>query len=175
MSRILFDPTFPAQLNPREVQGTFTRGIEFNQTVTVSIEQSAGETFTFQEILDVTRVGESNDPVTITISGNTIEFDGTYFQPWEDLFTFVPPGESNKKVDPQIVVGIPNVPSGQDLYDLDQDQRHFVFNEYDVTVKYISDLTSEEITETETLTHEVFNDLEAIRSFMANYDYGEGQ
>jgi len=174
MSRILFDPTFPAQLDPSEVQGTFTRGVEFNQTVSVSIEQSEEETFTFEETLSVIRVGEEEDSVTITISGNTIEFDGTYFQPWEDLFTLVPPGESNKKTDPQTVVNIPNVPNGQDLYNLDQDQRHFLFNEYEVTVRYTSDLSGEEIIETEILTHEVFNNLELIRSFMANYDYGEG-
>jgi len=57
---------------------------------------------------------------------------------------------------------------------LDQDQKHFIPRDYDVTVTYVGDTTQAETTESVTLTHEVFNDLEAIRSFMANYNYGEG-
>lgn len=174
MSRISFSPSFESQFDPTKfVNGTFTRGEEFEQTVTVSIQQGETESFTFIAITDVTLLGEP-DTVDVVVDDNQINFDGTYISGWEDLFTFVPPGESNKTTDPTTVVGTADLPDGQDLFDLDQDQKHFIFREYEVTVDYQDDMTSEIITETGILVHEVFNDLEAIRAFMANYDYGEG-
>lgn len=174
MSRIIFSPSVASQFDLTNfINGTFTRGEEFEQTVTVSIQQGETESFTFIAITNVILIGEP-DTVDVVVDDNQINFDGTYVSGWDDLFTFVSPGESNKTADPTTVVGTANLPDGQDLFDLDQDQKHFIFREYEVTVDYQDDLSSEIITETDILVHEVFNDLEAIRSFMANYDYGEG-
>jgi len=174
MSRISFSPSFESQFDlTKFVNGTFTRGVQFTQTATVSIQQTEMESFSLIEITDVNLLGDP-DTVGVTIDDENIIFDGTYVSGWDDLFTFVPPGESNKTTDPTTVVGAADLPSGQDLFDLDQDQKHFIFREYEVTVDYQNDTTSEIITETGILVHEVFNDLEAIRAFMANYDYGKG-
>lgn len=168
---IVFSTTSTSLYSGNEIQGTFTRGQEFEQSVSVSIPSTEIETFTVTDIA-VQLLGDP-DPIDVTVSVPTINFDGTYFSGWNDVFTYVPPGESNRTVDPTST-NLANLPDGQDLYDLDQDQKHFIPRNYSVTVTYTADSTGAESTETETLTHEVFNDLEAIRSFMANYDYGEG-
>lgn len=168
---IVFSTTSTSAYSGNEIEGTFTRGQDFEQSVTVSVPSTETETFTVTDI-EVQLLGDE-EPIDITVSVPTINFDGTYFSGWDDVFTYVPPGESDKTVDP-VSVNLTNLPDGQDLYDLDQDQKHFVSRDYSVTVTYTTDSTGAESTETVTLTHEVFNDLEAIRSFMANYDYGEG-
>lgn len=168
---IEFSTTTTSSYSGSEIQGTFTRGQEFEQSVTVSVPSTETEDFTITSI-SVVLLGD-DEPITITVSEPTITFDGTYLSGWDDVFTYVPPGESNKTTTP-IEETIDELPDGQDLYDLDQDQKHFISRNYDVTVTYVGSVSQEETTETETLAHEVFNDLESIRSFMANYDYGEG-
>lgn len=168
---IEFSTTTTSSYSGNDIQGTFTRGQEFAQSVTVSVPSDETEGFTITNI-SVEALGE-DEPITITVSEPEITFDGTYLSGWEDIFTYVPPGESDQTSEPT-EASIDEIPDGQDLYDLDQDQAHFIPRDYQVTVTYVGDVTQEETTETETLTHEVFNDLEAIKDFMANYDYGEG-
>lgn len=168
---VLFSTTTTSTYSGNEIEGTFTRGEEFTQTVTVSVPDTETETFTIIEISAVLLGDE--EPITISINEPDITISGEYQSGWEDVYTYVPPGKSNKNTAPENV-NLPDLPPGQDLYNLDQDQTHFIQRDYDVTVTYIGDVTQEETTETETLSHEVFNSLEFIRSFMANYDYGEG-
>lgn len=166
-----FSTTTVSQFSGNEIQGTFVRNQSFTQTVTVSIPDSEQESFTITNI-QIELLGDE-EPITIEVNEPTIDFEGTYLSGWVDVFTHVPAGESNKTTDP-IDTDISDLPEGQDLFNLDQDQKHFIPRDYDVTVTYVGDTTQTETTESVTLTHEVFNDLEAIRSFMANYDYGEG-
>jgi len=166
-----FSTTTVSAFSGNEIEGTFTRNQSFSQTVTVSVPDTEEESFTVTDI-QIQLIGEE-EPITITVSVPTISFSGTYLSGWEDVFTYVPTGESDKTTTP-INSNISDLPPGQDLFNLDQDQKHFVTREYDVTVTYVGSLTQTETVENVTLTHEVFNDLEAIRSFMANYDYGEG-
>lgn len=168
---IVFSTTSTSSYSGNEIEGTFTRGQDFEQSVTVSVPSTETETFTVMDI-DVQLLGDE-EPIDVTVSVPTINFDGTYFSGWDDVFTYVPPGESDKTVEPTST-DLANLPDGQGLFNLDQDQKHFIPRDYSVTATYTADSTGAESTETATLTHEVFNDLEAIRSFMANYDYGEG-
>jgi len=167
-----FSTTAPSPLAGTEVEGSFTLAQEFNQTVGVSIPPEDEDTFTITSIT-ATLTGEP-EPITVTTTTSSITIDGRYLSGFEDVLTFVPPGESNKTTSPSVVTGFNNVPDGQNLYNLDQDQKQLILREYDVTVIYTNDNTSEETTENTVLTHEVLNDLEAVRSFMANYDYGQG-
>ena len=169
---IEFSTTTTAPLTGTEVEGSFTLSQEFNQMVGVSVAQEGEDTFTITSIT-ATLTGES-EPITVTTDTSSITISGSYLSGFEDVLTYVPPDESNRTTDPIIAVGFNNLPGGQNLYNLDQDQKQFVFREYDVTVVYTNDTTLEETTENVVLTHEVLNDLEAVRSFMANYDYGEG-
>jgi hypothetical protein len=168
---IEFSTTTTSSFSGNEIEGSFTRGVEFTQSVTVSVPSTETEDFTITNI-SVVLIGEQ-DSITITIDEPTIDFEGTYLSGWDDVFTYVPPGESDKTTTP-INATIDELPDGQDLYNLNQDQKQFIARNYDVTVTYIGSVSQEETTETETLTHEVFNDLESIRAFMSNYDYGEG-
>ena len=169
---ITFSTTTVAPLSGVEIQGSFVVAQDFTQTVGVSVSSDGGDTFTIQSITAVL-TGEL-DPITITTDTSSITISGKYLSGFEDVLTYVPPDESNRTTEPITVVGFNNLPGGQNLYNLDQDQNQFIFREYDVTVVYVNDTTLEEITESAILTHEVLNDLEAVRSFMANYDYGEG-
>jgi hypothetical protein len=168
---IEFSTTTVSSFSGNEIEGSFTRGVEFTQSVIVSVPSTETEDFTITSI-SVVLIGEQ-DPITIAVDEPTINFEGTYLSGWDDVFTYVPPGESNKTTTPTNAT-IDELPDGQDLYNLNQDQKQFIARNYDVTATYIGSVSQEEITETETLTHEVFNDIESIRSFMANYDYGEG-
>jgi len=168
---IEFSTTTTSSYSGNEIQGTFVRNESFTQSVTVSVPETEEETFTITDI-QIELLGDE-EPISITVSEPTINFNGTYLSGWDDVFTYVPPGESNKTTTPTDAT-IDELPEGQDLFNLDQDQKHFIPRDYDVTVTYVGDTTQTETTENVTLTHEVFNDLEAIRSFMANYDYGEG-
>jgi hypothetical protein len=168
---IEFSTTQTSAYSGSAVQGTFTRGVEFNQSVVVSVASTEEEDFSVTE-LSVVLLGEQ-DPITITVDEPTITFDGTYLSGWDDVFTYVPVGESDRTASP-IESTLNDLPDGQNLYDLDQDQKHFITRTYEVTVTYIGSVSQETTTETVNLVHEVFNDLESIRSFMGNYEYGEG-
>jgi len=166
-----FSTTETSEYTGNIIQGTFTRGVEFTQSVTVSVTSTEDETFSIIDMV-VTLLGEQ-DPITITIDEPVITLNGTYLSGWNDIFTYVPTDESDRTTDP-ITSTLNNLPDGQNLYNLDQDQKHFITRQYEVTVTYMGSLNQEETTETVNLNHEVFNSLESIRSFMANYEYGKG-
>jgi len=168
---IEFSTTQTSAYSGSAVQGTFTRGVGFTQSVVVSVTPIEEEEFSVTDI-SVVLLGEQ-DPITITVDEPVITFDGTYLSGWDDVFTYVPVGESNRTTNP-IEVTLNDLPGGQNLYDLDQDQQHFISRIYEVTVTYTGNVSQEATTETVDLIHEVFNDLESIRSFMANYEYGGG-
>lgn len=166
-----FSTTTTSSFSGNEIEGSFTRGAEFAQTATVSVPSTMTEDFTITDI-SVVLIGEE-DPIVITVDEPTIDFEGVYLSGWNDVFTYVPPGESNKTATPTSATS-DELPDGQELYSLDQDQKQFITRDYEVSVTYVSSVSEDETTEIETLTHEVFNSLESIRTFMANYDYGEG-
>lgn len=166
-----FSTTTTAPLSGVEIEGSFFLAQDFNQTINVSVPSQGTDTFTIQSVSAIL-TGEP-DPITVTTDTDSITINGKYLSGFADILTYVTPGESNRTTDPIVAVGFNDIPDGQNLYNLDQDQKQFIFREYDVTVVYVNDTTLEETTENTTLIHEVLNDLEAVRSFMANYDYGE--
>lgn len=142
------------------------RGKNFNVTISVT---APGEIISISASL----VGES-EPISISTS-DTISLSGKYLSGWQDIFTYVEAGESDKTDTPKTAVDIPNMPPDKNLYDLDQDQEHSIIRQYAVTVVYENSETLAEESASATLDHEVFNDLEAMHDFMANYNYNGGK
>lgn len=140
-----------------EIQETARSVREINATITASGD--AGEVFQ-----SVTAVLDTNEPnVRIVPETSSVTIIGTYIDPFEDIFTYVNEGSSNKIETPTIVSGVANVPKNKELYDLDQDTRAESIRTYTVTV--VSDLG----TNTFIVTHRIYNEWEGIRSFMDTY------
>jgi hypothetical protein len=106
--------------------------------------------------------------VVITPSSSSVTIVGRYDDPFLDTFQFVSKGSSNKIENPTSVIGVSNVPPNKELFDLDQDLRQLETIEYEITVEYDDEFFAP-ATETFTVTHDIINELEAIRSFMDEY------
>jgi hypothetical protein len=81
-----------------------------------------------------------------------------------DLFTYVERGSSNLLETPTTVRGTSKLPPDKDFYNLNQDTRDRITRTYTITVTYDGGAT-----EDFTVTHDIVNTLEAIRSFVASY------
>lgn len=145
-------------LSPEELTPA-VRLKDFSFTVGVSAGDSVDE-------ITVSLIGES-EPITITTTDSSFSASGKYITGFTDTLTYVNQGSSNLTETPTSVVGIQNMPTDKALFDLAQDQKQSLFRTYSITVKYTEDFESK--TETIQLQHEVANDLESIRSFMATY------
>jgi hypothetical protein len=143
-----------------------TRGKNFSVSVSVTAPGTISS-------MTVSLIGGS-EPITISASGSNISLSGKYLSGWQDVFTYVEAGESDKTDTPKTAIDIPNMPPDKNLYDLDQDKKQSIIRQYSVTVVYDDPDTFMQETATATLDHEVFNDLEAMREFMANYNYNGG-
>ena len=130
----------------------------FNFTINVSAPGSITD-------ISVALTG-APEPITIIIGESSFTVSGVYQTGFTDLLTYVNEGSSNLAETPTSVIGIQNMPDGKALFDLDQDQKQSLVRTYTVTVKY-DDVGT--VTENLSLNHTVQNDLESIRSFMANY------
>jgi hypothetical protein len=106
--------------------------------------------------------------VVITSGISSVSIVGTYDDPFLDTFQFVSKGSSNKIETPTTVVGISNVPLKKELFDLSQDVRQKETINYEVTVEYEDQFFVPSI-ETFTVTHDIVNEYEGIRSFIDTY------
>jgi hypothetical protein len=142
------------------------RGKDFSVSVSVAVPGTISS-------MTVSLIG-GPEPITINVSGSSISLSGKYLSGWQDIFTYVEAGESDKTDTPKTAIDISNMPPDKNLYDLDQDKKQSIIRQYSVTVVYDDEETFVEETATANLDHEVFNDLEAMRQFMANYNYNGG-
>lgn len=140
-----------------------TRGQTFSLTVSASAN---GPVNSVTAVLD-------GDPDDITISNGTSSFtiSGAYNATWEDKFTYVSAGASDKTETPTTVTYQPNVPPDENMYKLVQDLSDPKVRTYTVTVGYTDAETGSPATDVATFTHNVQQNLEIIRGFMANYNY----
>jgi len=148
----------PAGDSPTEIQST-TRSVRtVNATITAS-----GDEMESNIIVSASSTGISEPGITVTSGPILATIIGEYVDPFLDTFKYVSKGSSNKIETPTIVVGVQNMPSKKELYDLTQDTRQFETKTYQITVNYDSG------TETITVTQKIMNDFEGIRSFMDTY------
>lgn len=131
-------------------------------TVNNSIIASGDAGETIEGISCVLRSVEPD--IIISTTTDTANIVGTYQDPFTDTFQFVSKGSSNLIENPTSVVGVENVPAQKDLFNLNQDTRGSFTLTFDVVVDY--DGTG---TETFTVTQDITNEFEGIRSFMSNY------
>lgn len=149
----------PAGLDPlTEILETGRSIREINATITAIGD--AGEIFE-----SVTASLQENEPgVSIVSRVDSVTIQGKYINdPFLDTFKYVSKGSSDKIESPTIVVGVANMPSKKELYELNQDTRENSIRTYNVTV--VSDLG----TDVFVVTHKIYNEWEGIRSFIDTY------
>ena len=101
--------------------------------------------------------------LTLTSGVNTCTITGTFIDPFSDTFTYVERGSSNKIQTPSTVVGVSNMPTGKEYYELEQDTRNYVIISFSISV--VTDSSSANLT----ATMQVNNEWEGIRSFVDTY------
>lgn len=150
----------PVGSSPTEIQST-TRSIRsINATITASTDDVM-ETINF---VNASLSGVSEPGLTITPGNTSVSLVGTYADPFSDVFTFVSKGSSTKLEAPTVVVGTENMPANRELYNLNQDLSQTETKTYSVIVTYNTNLT-----QGFTVTHDILNELEGIRSFIDTY------
>jgi hypothetical protein len=141
-----------------------------NATVSVSffVEEDSEEEYELISFVIVPRVNQPNVRI-FNIDEDTIRIQGTYFDPFEDFFTYVEKGSSNKIETPKTVIGIQNLPAKKDYYDLLQDTTERVTVFYDVFVEFEEVITKEIFKEQFQINHDIYNEWDGIRTFVTEY------
>ena len=106
--------------------------------------------------------------VVITPGTSSVTIVGKYDDPFIDTFQYVSKGSSTKIETPTTIVGVDNVPPNKELFDLDQDTRAIETITYQIKVSY-DDEFFVPANATFTVTHDIYNEWEGIRSFMDTY------
>lgn len=147
-------------VDPPELGAVTRPNFSINETITAIPDDPVVD-----EIESVTATVDGVEPdLVITDGVDSVTISGSYQDPFEDVFTYVDDGESDKTMTPVVVTGIPNVPDGKKLYDLVQDMTDPYVKTFTVVVTYGGGQT-----ETFEVTQDINNEFEGIRSFMANY------
>lgn len=147
-----------ATISPETISDTTRSAKSINIVVTATaaggeIISSVGAT------LDASEPG-----IRITSGASSVSIVGTYKDPFEDYLTYVERGSSDKLETPKVVRGISNLPPQKDFYELDQDQNKLSTRTYTITVNFEIGAP-----QTFTLTQDILNDLEGMRSFVSSY------
>ena len=150
----------PVGDTPTEVQETTRALRSINATVTASTDDIL-ETINF---VTATLSGVVEPGLTITPGNTSVTIIGTYEDPFSDIFTFVSKDSSTKLETPTSVIGITNMPANKELFNLNQDLTQIETKTFNITVTYNTSLT-----QGFTVTQDILNELEGIRSFMDNY------
>ena len=124
-------------------------------------------------VTNVTATVQGSQPNLVITPGTTsVSISGTLSDPFNDVFTYVEPGQTNLNSTPIQVEGTDNMPSGKVMYDLNQDGSNYVSEFFDITVQWESgpsgNLTAQ-TPATFTLELKIYNEWEGIRSFISNY------
>ena len=153
----------PVGDTPTEIQSTIRSVREVNATITAS-----GDETETNIIVSASLTGVSQPDITITSGPILVTIIGKYVDSFLDTFKYVNKGSSDKIETPTTVVGVQNMPPKKELFDLNQDTRLFELKTYQITVNYDDEFLVPG-TETFTVTQQIINDLEGIRSFVDTY------
>jgi hypothetical protein len=150
-----------ATISPEIISDT-TRA---SKSINVTITATPGTGMPPEIISSVTATLDAIEPgVTITSRASSVSIVGTYKDPFEDFLTYVERGSSNLLETPKVVKGISNLPPQKDFYELNQDRNRLITKTYTITVNFESGAP-----QTFTLTQDILNDLEGMRSFVSSY------
>lgn len=150
----------PVGDTPTELLETTRSLRSINATVTASTDDVL-ETINF---VTATLAGVVEPGLTITPGTTSVTIVGTYADPFSDVFTFVSKGSSTKLETPTSIISAENMPADKDMFNLNQDLTQIETKTFTITVTYNTTLT-----EVFTVTQDILNELEPIRSFMDNY------
>jgi len=145
---------------PTEIQETSRSVRAVNATITAS----SSDMLDVINSVTATLSGISEPGITITPGNTSVSIVGTYADPFSDVFTFVSKGSSTKLETPSTAIGTENMPAGRELYNLNQDLTQIATKTFSVTVTFNTIST-----QTFTVTQDILNELEGIRSFMDTY------
>jgi hypothetical protein len=146
------------------------RNVDATVSVQIVVEEGGEEEFEIEDFRIVPRTPQPNVLITKQ-NGETIRIQGTYFDPFDDIFRYVEKGSSDKIENPITVVGVSNLPPNKDYFDLNQDVRQVDTIFYDVFVDIKDKMTEEITTEQLEITHDILNEFEGLRIFVTEY-YG---
>jgi hypothetical protein len=139
--------------------GSVVIGDNFTATVNIIPDNE------FETISSVTGV-LSGTPletsITVTGGSTSVTISGQHLNTFTDVFTYTEPGFSDLETTPSTATGRENMPAEKNLFILNQDSRKSQTRTYILTVNGSISLS---------VTQEVENPLEAMTSFMANYNY----
>jgi hypothetical protein len=134
-------------------------GDQFTATVNINpVDQ-------YETITSVTGVllGTPLEPsITVTGGSTSVIISGRHLNTFTDVFTYTEPGLSDLETTPSTATGRGNMPEDKNLFNLNQDTRKSQTRTFVLTVNGSISLS---------VTQEVENPLEAMTSFMANYNY----
>jgi hypothetical protein len=108
-------------------------------------------------------LGQSEQVNIVATANNTLSISGNYIDPFDDKFTYISKGSSDKKETPSIISGVSNVPANKELFKVEQDTTEKRTKTYLITVQHDSEQTTFEI------THDIENEFAGIYSFMSTY------
>ena len=146
-----------------------------NETLTFSA--TAGDVITssaisFQDPADLGIPDDSTSQDDITFSGEgttVITVGGNWNDPFNDQFTYVEQGQSDKTQTPTVVQSVGNMPSGKVLYDLDQDNTEYVTKGLYIVVAYEDEFGVAQPNVNFYPEVKLYNPWERMRSFISNY------
>lgn len=142
----------PSTLNPVTIGETFTATVTVVPDMLETISSVTGSLS-----------GSPAEPgITITSGTTSVTITGKHEFTFTDRFKYTEPGESDLTTTPTEVVGRGNVPPSKNLFELNQDGRNSEIRTYTLIVNGNTTLS---------VTQQVLNPLEAMRQFMANYNY----
>jgi hypothetical protein len=152
------------------------RDTEFSATVLASPEEGDEDGPPLDPIViesvAAVLLGDPDNGIKITPGTDSVTISGKHTSTFNDIFTFVSKGQSDKTETPKIVAGRNLLPDDANLFDLDQDRAGEKIREFKVIVTYhIPPAINTKLTEEVTIPQTVENGLEGVRQFMANYNY----
>jgi len=107
--------------------------------------------------------GSPSEPGITVVGGvNSVTISGKHVNTFTDKFKYLEPGQNDLTSTPIEAIGRGNVPPDKNLFNLNQDKRKSEIRTYNLIVNGSTSLS---------VTQEVLNPLEAMRLFMANYNY----
>jgi len=160
------DPLIP-ELNP------VVRDTEFSGVVAASVVVEEG--FTPDKVIEQVSaelLGLADPEIKITPGESSVAISGRHSTVFLDVFTYVSVGSSNLIEEAKTAVGVAFLPNISNMYDLKQDGALEKIRQFKITVTYyIPPAVNTKLTEEFTVPQTVENGLEAVRQFMANYNY----
>jgi hypothetical protein len=160
--------SLPPELNP------VNRDTNFSGTVSarVIVDVEGGGPSEIIEQVSAELLGIADPEIVITPGINSVLISGKHTTTFRDVFTYVSVGSSNLIETAKTAVGAAFLPDPSNMYDLNQDGALEKVRQFKIIVTYyILSQPNAKLTAEFTVPQTVNNSLEAVRQFMANYNY----